>query len=289
MKKILVTGGAGYVGSNLINYLINHENVEVHSLDNYFTGNHINEISGAKYIYGNCKDIESLVDFEPDTIFHLGEYSRVEQSFSDLHHVWDLNMNGIISVLKFAHTTGAKLVYSGSSTKFGDGGLGPGQSPYAWTKASNTDLIKKFSDWYGLDYAIVYFYNVFGRNEISVGKYATLIGIYTEAMKHNKPLGVVKPGSQLRNFTYIDDIISGLIAVGKYGSGDGYGIGSDKSYSVEEVAKLFGGEIQFLPERKGNRMSAEVVTDKTKALGWEPKTDISSYIERLKDENWILD
>jgi len=172
-------------------------------------------------------------------------------------------------------------VYAGSSTKFGDGGLGRFQSPYAWSKASNTELVENYSNWFGIEYVISYFYNVYGGREISTGKYATLIAIFVEKYKNNLPLTVVKPGTQLRNFTHIDDIISGLILVGKYGSGDNYGIGCSKSYSILEIAEAFDSEIKMLPERRGNRMTAEVVCTKTKELGWSETRSIMDYIKNI--------
>ena len=216
-------------------------------------------------------------------IYHLGEYSRVEQSFDDIDKVLLFNKIGTLKVLEFCRKRGCKLVYAGSSTKFGDGGIGKDQSPYAWSKSSNTELIINYGNWYNLNYAIVYFYNVYGKREIRTGKYATLIALFTEKMKKGEPLTVVSPGTQQRNFTHIDDIVDGLLLVGQKGKGDGYGIGSPETYTVLEIAQLFGGEIQMLPERKGNRMTAEVVTKKTEALGWRAKKHIKDFIEKLKN------
>jgi len=281
--KILVTGGAGFVGSHLCERLAKSDN-RIYSLDNYSTGTTENHIDNVTYIKGDTKDIEMLVNFTPDLIYHLGEYSRVEQSFDDIEKVWESNKNGIFSVLQFCRKTKAKIVYAGSSTKFGDGGLGRSQSPYAWTKASNTELVENYSIWFGIDYAISYFYNVYGGREISIGKYATLIAIFVEKYKCDLPLTVVNPGTQLRNFTHIDDIISGLILIGKYGSGDNYGIGCHKSYSILEIAEAFGSEIIMLPTRQGNRMTAEVVCEKTIGLGWVETRSIMDYIEDIKNK-----
>tara|TARA_B100001093_G_scaffold359861_1_gene344572 strand:- start:1601 stop:2479 length:879 start_codon:yes stop_codon:yes gene_type:complete len=287
--KILVTGGAGFVGSSLCNYLYNTGRVEVYSLDNYFTGNKKNHIDGVIYLEGDCKDIEKHVQFKPDMIYHLGEYSRVEQSFDDISKVWEYNKNGIFKVLEFCKKCGSKLIYAGSSTKFGDGGLGRSQSPYAWTKASNTELVKNYGTWFNLPYAIVYFYNVYGYREISQGKYATLIALFTQKMRDNLPLTVVSPGNQKRNFTHIEDIISGLVLVGENGFGDQFGIGSEESYDILGIANMFGGEIKMLPKRPGNRLSAEVHTEKVKALGWKCKNNIKDYINNLKANNWGRD
>ncbi len=284
MKKILVTGGAGFVGSNLCERLAQDDSNEVYSLDNYFTGSRDNHVPGVIYIEGSTENIDDLIDFSPDIVFHLGEYSRVEQSFDDIKTVWRYNKNGIISVLEFVRKHGCKVVYAGSSTKFGDDGAGRNASPYAWTKATNTELVKNYGDWFGVPYAITYFYNVYGNREIKTGKYATLIALFQQKMLSGENLTVVKPGTQLRNFTHIDDIINGLVLVGEKGSGDGYGIGSSEAYSILEIAKLFGGEVELLPERNGNRMTAEVVTSKTKALGWRVEKNISEYISNWQKE-----
>ena len=281
--KILVTGGAGFVGSNLCEALANNPQNDVYSLDNYFTGSRDNHVAGVTYIEGSTEHIFELINFTPDLIYHLGEYSRVEQSFDDIDKVLLFNKIGTLKVLEFCRKHNCKLVYAGSSTKFGDGGIGKDQSPYAWSKSSNTELIINYGNWYNLNYAIVYFYNVYGKREIRTGKYATLIALFTEKMEKGEPLTVVSPGTQQRNFTHIDDIVDGLLLVGQKGKGDGYGIGSPETYTVLEIAQLFGGEIQMLPERKGNRMTAEVVTKKTEALGWRAKKHIKDFIEKLKN------
>lgn len=287
-KRILVTGGAGFVGSNLCERLVKDGLCDVYSLDNYFTGSTDNHILGVEYIKGNTVDIAKLIDFSPDIIYHLGEYSRVEQSFDDIEKVWQFNKDGTFAVLEFVRKTGAKLVYAGSSTKFGDGGLGRDASPYAWSKSTNTQLVQNYSTWFGISYAITYFYNVYGKREISTGRYATLIALFKEKMKNGEPLTVVNPGTQKRNFTHIDDIIDGLILVGESGEGDEFGIGSPEAYSILEIAQMFGGEIQMLPERKGNRMTADVLTKKTEALGWRATRNIKDYIKELKACNWRL-
>jgi UDP-glucose 4-epimerase len=279
IKKILVTGGAGFIGSNLCEKLASSANHIVYSLDNYSTGSKKNHVDNVIYIEGETANIDQLIDFNPDHIYHLGEYSRVEQSFDDIEQVWRYNKDGIFAVLQFCRKTAAKLIYAGSSTKFGDGGLGRNQSPYAWTKASNTELVQNYGVWFNVPYAIVYFYNVYGNREISTGKYATLIALFGDRIAKNLPLTVVSPGSQKRNFTHIDDIIKGLVLVGEKGYGDEFGIGSSEAFTVLEIAEMFGGEIEMLPERKGNRMTADVVTAKTEALGWKATKSILDYIK----------
>lgn len=283
-KNILVTGGAGFIGSNLCEKLASDSNNVVYSLDNYSTGSKSNHVPGVVYIEGETIDIEKLITVKPDLIYHLGEYSRVEQSFEDIDKVFRFNSIGMFSVLNFCKKTGAKLIYAGSSTKFADGGTGPNQSPYAWSKATNTQLVENFGNWFGISYAIVYFYNVYGKREISEGKYATLIALFKQKMINNEPLTVVSPGTQIRSFTHIEDVIRGLILVAEKGSGDGFGIGSHEEYSVLEIAKMFGGEIEMLPERKGNRMTGDVVTAKTEALGWRSENSIKDYINDFKNQ-----
>ncbi|MAF16638.1 MAG: ADP-L-glycero-D-manno-heptose-6-epimerase [Marinomonas sp.] len=284
-KKVLVTGGAGFVGSHLCERLVTM-GYDVYSLDNYFTGSESNHVADVTYIRGDTKDIAELIDFDPSMVYHLGEYSRVEQSFDDIEKVWRYNKDGIFAVLEFVRKAGCKILYAGSSTKFGDGGLGRSASPYAWTKATNTELVMNYGNWFNVPYAITYFYNVYGEREIQTGKYATLIALFKEKMRKEEPLTVVSPGTQKRNFTHIDDIIDGLVLVGENGYGDEFGIGSDEGFSVLEVAKLFKGSIEMLPERKGNRMTADVISNKTKALGWSAKRTLIDYIENLRTKNW---
>ncbi len=285
-KLILVTGGAGFVGSHLIERLVKLGH-KVISLDNYFTGTEENHIAGAEYRKGHTKDIETLVPETPDIIYHLGEYSRVEISLAEPNIVWDFNNVGTFAVLEFWRKRGSKLVYAGSSTKFGDGGLGRFQSPYAWSKAANTELVKNYGEWYGLPYAITYFYNVYGPRE-RAGKYGTLIQIFAEKIQKGEALTVVLPGTQKRNFTHVHDIVRGLVLVGMEGEGDDYGIGHEQSFSVLEVAKMFGGTIEMVPPRAGNRMESAIDTSKIRALGWSPKHELEKHIESLQHHNLTL-
>tara|TARA_B100001027_G_scaffold216481_1_gene192964 strand:- start:3150 stop:4007 length:858 start_codon:yes stop_codon:yes gene_type:complete len=284
--NILVTGGAGFVGSHLCEFLINHNHC-VYSLDNYFTGKLENHVPGINYIKGSTNEIEKLVDFPLDIIYHLGEYSRVEKSFEDSEIVQILNSMGTFSVVNFCKKNSIKLIYAGSSTKFGDKGLGPNQSPYAWTKSTNTQLIKNYGDWFGLSYSIIYLYNVYGGREISSGEYSTLIAIFKERFKKNLPLQVVSPGLQKRNFTHISDIVKGIALVGEFGHGDDYGIGHHESFSIIEVAKLFSDEIEMIPSRAGNRMDSPLVTKKIKKLGWKPEVGLEEYVKNFKKNEKI--
>lgn len=282
-KKILVTGGAGFIGSNLCKRLVTLGVAKVASLDNYFTGSKANHTDGVNYINGNTDKIEELLKENFDIVFHLGEYSRVEQSYEDIEKVWSFNLKGTYSVLEYCRKVNAKIVYAGSSTKFSDYGLSKFPSPYAWSKANNTELVKNYGNWFNLNFAITYFYNVYGNSEISVGKYATVVGLFSQAYKNSTPLKVVKPGTQKRFFTHIDDIIDALILIGNSGKGDGFGIGSDESYSIIELAKLFSSDIEFVEERKGNRFASQLKTEKTKQLGWIAKRNLKDYINNIKN------
>lgn len=269
-------------------FLKSTENKKIYVIDNYSTGSIANHIEGVEYLAGDTKNVFSLIPagVKIDEIYHLGEYSRVEQSFEDLEKVWEANSAGTFQILQYARENNSKLLYAGSSTKFGDGGLGRNQSPYGWIKAANTDLVKNFGAWFGLNHVIVYFYNGYGPREISTGKYATLIAKFKENMISGVQLPVVMPGTQRRNFTHVNDLVAGIYLAQKKGSGDGYGIGADENYSVLEVAELFGGKVQFLPERNGNRMGAEVHNEKIKKLGWKQEHKLEEYIQSLRGKDW---
>ncbi|GMQ95524.1 MAG: SDR family oxidoreductase [Patescibacteria group bacterium] len=287
-KTILVTGGAGFIGSHLCERLAQDKNNRVISLDNYFTGSKDNHVAGVEYREGHTKDIEDHVSEKPDLIYHLGEYSRVLTSFNDIDLLWRLNTLGTFKVLEFCRKNNIRLIYAGSSTKFGEfdnAEDGKNQTPYAYFKATNTDLVNNYGKWFGLDYGITYFYNVYGEREIGRGKYATLIGIFTEKYKNNESLSVVSPGTQKRSFTHVEDTVDGLILVGARGKGDGYCIGSDKVHSIMDIAHFFGGEITMLPAKKGDRNFSKIDISKMKELGWSAKHDIENHIRSIKDEH----
>lgn len=282
-KLAVVTGGAGFIGSHLCERLVK-DGYSVISLDNYFTGSRENHVRGVEYREGHTKDIAKHISETPDIVFHLGEYARTEKSFEDIETVWNLNKEGTFAVLEFCRKNNTKIVYAGSSTKFGDEGLGRDQSPYAWTKATNTELVRNYGEWFNLPYAITYFYNVYGPREISKGPYATVVGIFKEEYVHKQPITVVSPGTQTRNFTHVEDIVNGLVLVGENGHGDGYGIGNEKEYSILELAQLFEEDVVMLPERAGNRKSSPVTAEKTKALGWTAHISLEDEIARFKKE-----
>jgi UDP-glucose 4-epimerase len=284
-KIILIIGGAGFIGSHLCEYLYNNTKSEIYSLDNYSTGKKENHIKGVNYLKGESKNIFDIINIIPDIVFHLGEYSRVEQSFDEIELIYEYNVLGTQKVFDFCLKHKCKLIYSGSSTKFSNFN-NLIESPYSFFKRKNTEKIIGLKE-AGLNYCIVYFYNVYGGREIRDGKYATVIAKFKKLYKLNKPLTVVKPASQKRNFTHIDDIISGLIIAAEKGVGDNYGIGSFDSYSILEVANLFGSKIKFIKKRKGNRLSAELKNKKMINLGWCPKNNLKDFIDDFKNKNQL--
>jgi UDP-glucose 4-epimerase len=287
IRNVLVTGGAGFVGSHLCAALVASQKYNVISLDNYSTGSISNHVAGVTYLDDSTDNIFNYQELNPEKVYHLGEYSRVEQSYNEPEKVWHYNCHGTHKVVEYCRQLNSKLIYAGSSTKFGDNGAGRNQSPYGWTKSVNTDLINNYIKWYALNAVIVYFYNVYGPREIEDGDYATVVGIFTRKMKNGEKLQVVSPGTQTRNFTHIDDIISGILLAGDQGAGDGYGIGNASAYTIIELAELFGGEIEFIDPRRGNRMGATLMTDKLVALGWSANNDLKKYIDRLQKNNWV--
>lgn len=282
-KIILVTGGAGHVGSHVIEQLVTDPTNKVISLDNYFTGRIENHRKGAEYRRGHTKDIDSLIPETPDIVFHLGEYARVAPSFEDVSTVYNLNVVGTFAVVEFCRKRQVgKLVYAASSTKFAIEGDGRHQNPYSFTKAMAVDLINDYGRWYKLPYAICYFYNAFGPREQGSGKYFTLIARFEQAYLKGKALPVVKPGTQKRNFTYVGDLARGIILTAEKGWGDGYSLANSKKFSVIEIAKAFGSPITYVDGYPGR---AEVEKTPNKArdeLGWATTVDIMDYITEFK-------
>ena len=284
-RLIVVTGGAGHVGSHVVEMLAADPNNRVISLDNYSNGSPDNHIAGAEYREGHTKDIERLIPETPAMLYHLGEYARIKTSFDDVRQVHDFNVVGTFAVTEYCRTHKTKLVYAASSTMFEVGYNGRDQNPYAFTKAANVDLINNYGRWFDLDYAICYFYNAYGPRERSDGRMATLIARFERLYLQRQPLTVDKPGTQLRAFTYVEDLARGIIMAGERGHGDGYALASDKKYSVLEVAEAFGGPVVMRDEYSG-RTDAD--NDSTKArteLGWSSTMDVLDYIRDFRTKN----
>jgi UDP-glucose 4-epimerase len=288
-QTFVVTGGAGFVGTHLIRRLLaEYPTSEVISVDNYLSGtpnNHVDD-PRAQYINASTVDINDLWQQRnlpvPTAVFHLGEYARIVQSFDEIDLCWELNLRGTKEVVKFCHAHSSKLVYAGSSSKFGNDGQDENLSPYAWTKAKNVEYIKNFANWYELEYVITYFYNVYGPGHIRDGRYATVIGIFEAQYERGEPLTVVSPGTQTRDFTHIDDIVDGVIRCYEGGRGDGYLLGVGREWRLCDVAEMFGAEYTLVPGRKGERVRGQADTSKARSLGWEPKRSLSAYIEDFK-------
>ncbi|HOX96241.1 MAG TPA: NAD-dependent epimerase/dehydratase family protein [Candidatus Woesebacteria bacterium] len=284
--KILVTGGAGHVGSHIIEILVKDPRNQVISLDNYFNGSTKNHIKGAEYRKGHTKDIEKLIPETPDVVYHLGEYARISPSFEDVEMVYDMNIVGTFAVVEFCRKRKVgKLVYAGSSTKFANAGEGRHQNPYSFTKATNVDLINDYGRWYNLPYVICYFYNAFGPREKGIGKYATLIAKFEQTYLKGEPFTVVKPGTQKRNFTYVKDLAQGMILAAEKGQGDGYALNNTKGYSIEEIAEAFGGPIKYIDGYPGRNGSGDAPTKAREELGWKTTVDILDYIKDFIDKH----
>jgi UDP-glucose 4-epimerase len=283
-KTILVTGGAGFVGSHLCERLL-RDGHKVISLDNYFTGSPSNHIEGVEYRTGHTKDIAALVSETPDIIYHLGEYSRVAASLIEPQVVFDLNMSGTFAVLEFWREKKCKLVYAGSSTKSvgarEDGVVGRDLAPYTWMKAANTELVVNYGRWYELPYAVMYFYNVYGPRERTIEEYGTVIETFRRRHLEGKPLQVREPGTQQRAFTHVEDTVDGIVLVGEKGEGDDFGIGVDQTFTLLEVASMFKGEVEMLPPTKTTRQAADVDATKVRELGWVPKWNLKEYIQSV--------
>ena len=262
MKKILaVTGGAGFVGSNLIEFFLKKTNLDIISIDNYSTGKKNNQINNPRvsYIKGNTKDINRILNRYKKNIhslFHFGEFSRIYQSFKKFYECFESNSIGSKEVFKFCLDNKIKLIYSATSASLGNDGKDKNLSPYAFTKAKNLELLENLKKWFGFKYEIIYFYNVYGTKHICSGEMATVIGIFENLYKKQLPLTVVKPGNQTRSFTHINDTIAVCFEAWKKNKCQHYSISHKKSYSILAVAKLFKSKIKYLPERAGERYAS---------------------------------
>ena len=291
MKNIIVvTGGAGFVGTNLIAFLLKKTKYKILSIDNYSSGVEINHIKNkkVKYIKGNTKNISKLLDSKRNkinTIFHFGEFSRIYQSFLNMGECIDSNTVGSHAIFNFCLNNKIKLIYSATSASLGNKGRDKDLSPYAFTKSINLELLENLKKWFKMKYEIIYFYNVYGPKQISKGKMATVIGIFENAYKNKKPLPIVRPGSQSRKFTHISDTVKVCYKAWKKNKCRHYSVSSKKNYTILEVAKLFGSKIKLLPARGGERYASALTNMNLSNKVYKNFGSISlkTYIEKFKN------
>ena len=289
MKKfIVITGGAGFVGSNLIELFLKKTNFNIISIDNYSSGykkNHIKNLK-IKYINSHTKNISRAlfkIRNQIHTIFHFGEFARIYQSFLKLNECIESNSIGTHAVFNFCMQNKIKLIYSATSASLGNRGSDKNLSPYAFTKAKNLDLLENLKKWYNFKFEIVYFYNVYGPKQICTGDMATVIGIFENCFKKKLPLTVVKPGTQTRRFTHIEDTVKVCFLAWKKNKCRHYSISHKKSLSIIQVASLFEKKIKFLPARKGERYASALTNMNlsNKVYKIFGKINLKNYIQKI--------
>ena len=290
MKKyIVVTGGCGFVGTNLIKYLIENSKFKIISLDDYSSGSKKNHIRNKKIIYlsGNTKNIDNLLKKYKDkihSIFHFGEFSRIYQSFLQMNKCIQSNSIGSHAVFDFCLKNKIKLIYSATSASLGNKGQDKNLSPYAFTKSKNLELLDNLRKWFNFKYEVIFFYNVYGPGQIKKGDMATVIGIFEEHYLKKKPLPVVRPGSQSRRFTHITDTVKVCFKAWKNNKCRFYSISNRESFTILKVAKMFGTKIKFLKPRKGERYASALtnLSLSNKIYRTYGKINLKEYIDNFK-------
>ena len=290
MKDILVvTGGCGFVGSNLIEFLLKKTKYKIISLDDYSSGSKKNQLKSKniQYINGHTKDVSKILKKKVNrihSVFHFGEFSRIYQSFLQMNNCIQSNTIGTNAVFDFCLKNRIKLIYSATSASLGNKGKDKNLSPYAFTKAKNLELLENLKKWFNFRYEVIFFYNVYGPRQICRGKMATVIGIFEDHFLKNKPLPVVKPGTQSRRFTHIHDTVEICFKAWKNNKCRFYSISNKKSYSILKVARLFNSKIKFLPHRKGERYASALtnLSLSNKVYKHYGKKKLTTYIDEFK-------
>ena len=293
MKNILVvTGGAGFIGSNLISELLKFKKFKVVSIDNYSSGLAKNHIKNKKvrYLKGSTKNIEILLKNyvgRIHTIFHFGEFARIYQSFKKINECFSSNIEGSSNVINFALQNKIKLIYSATSASLGNKGRDMNLSPYAFSKAKNLELLENLKKWFSFRYEVVYFYNVYGDKQICKGDMATVVGIFEDHFKRGKKLPVVRPGTQARRFTHVYDTIKACVFAWKKNKCKHYSIATRQSFSIIELAKLFKSKIRYLPMRKGERFASALtkMNLSNKIVRLSAKIRLKDYINNFLSNN----
>ena len=288
---IIVTGGAGFVGTNLIKLLLKKTKYKIVSLDDYSSGTKLNHIKSSrlKYIKGKTVNISKLIrnNRRINSVFHFGEFARIYQSFLKMSECINSNSVGSNAVFNFCLKNKIKLIYSATSASLGNKGNDKNLSPYAFSKAKNLELLENLKKWFNFKYEVIYFYNVYGPHQISKGQMSTVIGIFEDHFKRGKPLPVVRPGTQTRRFTHIDDTIQVCFIAWKKNLCRHYSIANKKSYSLIDVAKMFNSKIKFLAKRPGERY-ASALTNKNlsnKMYKYFGKIKLEDYINNFIKKN----
>jgi UDP-glucose 4-epimerase len=282
---IVITGGAGFVGSNLIDFLVSKTKYKIISLDNYSSGNKRNHIinSRVKYLKGNTSDINKLLSKyrkRIKSLFHFGEFARIYQSFRKFDECYQSNSIGSKAVFKFCLDNKIKLIYSATSASLGNKGNDKNLSPYAFTKSKNLELLENLKKWFNFKFEVIFFYNVYGPRQIKAGDMATVIGIFENQYLNKKPLSVVRPGTQSRRFTHIQDTIEICYEAFKTDKCRYYSISNKNSYSIIEVAKMFGAKIIYLEARSGERYASALtkISHNNKIIQKYGKLQLKDYI-----------